>query len=241
MNFGDSLPREVARIALGIAMLGVGPAPAYADFVNGPLPGKFTGNIKFMSDYIVGGASASNNEPTVQGGFDWNSDNGFGLGVSATGVNFRTGNPGRSEFHFNGKYGGSIDQFYYEIGGHYFWYPDAPHNFNFWASHAKVGYDFGLFKFDTTFFPAGTYQRVGKAAYVQNIWTVPITPQFKIETDVDYFIRDHHQKNWSDWNIGGTLNVFNWFDLDLRYFNSDLRFLGNLSNSRIVIKLSRTF
>ena len=48
-------------------------------------------------------------------------------------------------------------------------------------------------------------------------------------------------KNYTDWNIGGTLNVPEWFSLDLRYYDSDLRSAGGFADDRFVVKISRAF
>lgn len=45
-----------------------------------PLPGTFTGNIAIVSDYIVRGISLSNQNPAIQGGFDWDSGTGIYAG-----------------------------------------------------------------------------------------------------------------------------------------------------------------
>ncbi len=47
--------------------------------------------------------------------------------------------------------------------------------------------------------------------------------------------------HFADWNIGGTLNIPEWFSLDLRYYDSDLHSAGNLADDRFVVKISRAF
>ena len=218
-------------------------APAWAEFSIGELPGKFTGNVALVSDYMFGGISETNNNAAVQGGFDWDSGMGIGTSVFVSTINFRDNNLSTTEFNLSAHYGGTFGHFSYEGGVHYFWYPGVPavNNYDFWAPYGKVGYDFGFAKIETNIFMPDTFHQLGNAAYFLNTLTVPIIKQFKIEANFGHFLRPKGGKNLTDWNVGGILKVFNWFDLDVRYYDSDIKFLGNLADSRIVVKVSRSF
>ena len=231
------------RAGLLATVIGLNTAPALAEFAIDPLPGKFSGNVALVSDSMFGGISQTANNAAVQGNLDWDSPMGMGLSVFASPVNFRDANLSTTQFDLRGHYGGTTGQFSYEGGAHYFWYPGVPtvKNYDFWAIYGKVGYDFKVAKFETTVFMPDTFHQLGNAAYFLGTLTVPIIDRFKVEGNFGHFLRPQGGKNLTDWNLGAIVDVFDWFKLDVRYYDSDIKFLGNLADSRVVMKVSRTF
>src|SRR3546814_1978703 len=63
--------------------------PAIAE---SPIPGTFAANVALGTDYVFRGISQTDEEPTVQGGFDWSHDSGIYLGIWGSNVD-------RSEEH----------------------------------------------------------------------------------------------------------------------------------------------
>lgn len=72
-------------IGLAIAVLLSTPALADDD------EGGFSGNVTIVSDYSFRGVSQTNLLPAVQGGFDYELDNGFSFGTWASNVNYGDG------------------------------------------------------------------------------------------------------------------------------------------------------
>ncbi|MCY4094376.1 MAG: TorF family putative porin [Gammaproteobacteria bacterium] len=61
--------------------------PAFADEEDGG----FSGNVTIASDYSFRGVSQTNLLPAIQGGFDYELDNGFSFGTWASNVNYGDG------------------------------------------------------------------------------------------------------------------------------------------------------
>lgn len=61
--------------------------PAFADEDDGG----FSGNVTIASDYSFRGVSQTNLLPAIQGGFDYELDNGFSFGTWASNVNYGDG------------------------------------------------------------------------------------------------------------------------------------------------------
>ena len=72
-------------VGFAIAVLMCTPALADED------EGGFSGNVTIASDYSFRGQSQTNLLPAVQGGFDYELDNGFSFGTWASNVNFGDG------------------------------------------------------------------------------------------------------------------------------------------------------
>ena len=62
--------------------------------------GGFSGNVTIASDYSFRGVSQTNLLPAVQGGFDYELDNGFSFGTWSSNVNFGDGTSQELDLYF---------------------------------------------------------------------------------------------------------------------------------------------
>ena len=95
--------------------------------------------------YVFRGFSQTLEEPTLQGGLDWDSGVGVYVGMWGSNVNFGDGDNAHVEMDFYAGYAGEIDAFSYDVGFLYYLYPGAASslNYDFWEAYGSVGYDFG--------------------------------------------------------------------------------------------------
>ena len=100
-------------------------------------PHTLTGNVGLYSQYVFRGLTQTNEDPAIQGGFDYSHSSGFYLGTwasniswlkenvtSATGVvsgTYRSG--GSLEWDFYGGFKGTVGDFGYDVGLLYYYYP----------------------------------------------------------------------------------------------------------------------
>ena len=222
------------------------------------IPGTFTGNIALTSDYVFRGISQSFNHPAVQGGMDWDTGAGFHFGTWASSLNFKDGNEALTEVDLYGGYAGKIgDALSYDVGAIYYWYPGANKslNYDYIEVFGKLGYDFGVAALNlaVNWSPDNT-GATGSATYFSGGVTVPITSYLSISGALDYYELAQTNKpvaaffpDYWDWNVGAKLNVNNWFNVDLRYYDTDMaKGSCQLSGRTIcgekgVITLSRSF
>jgi uncharacterized protein (TIGR02001 family) len=110
--------------------------------------------------------------------------------------------------------------------------------------HADVGYDFGFS--DLTLGVAYTTDDYGpllkdKTFYTKVKITLPIAEMMTVSGGAGYSSAER-RANYSDWNVGATFKFLDWFDLDVRYFDSDNDLIcGTLCDARAVAKISRAF
>lgn len=230
------------RIAglLGAVFMVAAPFAAHAQ--DSALPGTFTGNVALTSDYVFRGVTQTLQDPAIQGGLDWDSGAGFYVGTWASSIEF--GDDASMELDLYGGYRGTIDNFSYDVGFLYYAYPGASASgYEFWEVYGKAGYNFGPAALTLgvnytpdNFGPANNDQSI----YYSSLLSVPVGDMFTLSAGADYSALEG-VKNYADWNIGGTINIPEWFSLDLRYYDTDLHSAGNLADDRFVVKISRAF
>lgn len=207
-------------------------------------PGEFSGNVTLTSDYVFRGFTQDNEDPAIQGGFDWDSGAGFYLGVWGSNVNFGDGDEASDEIDFYGGYAGEIDNFSYDIGLIYYWYPGAANalSYDFWEVYGSIGYDFGpaVISLGLAYTP-DNFGDTDDGLYFQSGVSVPLTENFSIDANVNYYDVDPaFGPDYFDWNIGATL-ALEWFDADLRYIDTDVSNCNGVCDSRVVFSVSRSF
>ncbi len=217
-------------------------APGMAAAQDSALPGTFSANVAITNDYVYRGVTQTNEDFAVQGGFDWDSGAGFYVGTWASSLEF--GDDASLELDLYAGYRGEVDNFSYDIGFLYYMYPGASApGYDFWEVYGSAGYDFGPIaanvgiNFSPDFFGAANNDT---SIYYSAGLSAPIGEMFSISAGVGYSALEG-VKNYTDWNIGATLDIPEWFALDLRYYDSDLRSAGNFADDRFVVTISRSF
>ena len=231
---------------LAAALSLAAPITAMAEESSSPLPGTLTGNVAITNDYVFRGFSQTNSNAAVSGGLDWDSGVGFHVGTWLSSVNFNDLNSATTEVDLYAGYGGKIENFSYDAGFTFYWYPGSRGNlnYNFWEVYGKAGYDFGITAVTLgVAYTPDNFGATGDATYLSSLFTVPVVDMFSISAGVNYYMLTKGLKNYLDYNIGATLKVYDWFDVDARFYNTDIQSCGSGSvcDSRFVVAIKRTF
>lgn len=89
-------------------------------------PHTFTGNVAVVSDYRFRGISQTYLAPAIQGGFDYSHSSGFYVGNWNSSVSGNSYNNGAGvEMDFYGGWKGSWGDWGLDVGGLYYYYPEA--------------------------------------------------------------------------------------------------------------------
>ena len=101
----------------------------------------FTGNVTLASDYLFRGQSQTDNNPTIQGGFDYAHEAGLYLGTWASNIDFA----GNLELDWYGGFTREINGFTYDLKGIYYQYPSSGDGVgvDYWEIGPSVSYTFG--------------------------------------------------------------------------------------------------
>lgn len=235
--------RKTNGFGLLLASLSLGIANS-ASAQESDLPGSFSGNVTLTTDYAYRGFTQANEDPAVQGGLDWESDNGFYVGTWGSNVNFGDGDEASIEIDVYGGYAGEIEGFSYDIGYIYYLYPGVPgaFDYDFWEIYGSVGYDFGpaALSLGLAYTPEN-FGNTNDGLYFQSGISMPLGEMFSVDANLNYYDVDPaFGEDYLDWSIGGTLSL-DWFDADLRYIDTDIANCAGVCDARVVFSISRSF
>ncbi len=219
--------------------------------------GEFSGNVAITSDYIFRGISQTAGDPTVQGGFDWASED-FYAGIWASGVDFGDGTS--AEVDFYGGWTPSIGAVDFNVGILYYLYPAAPQDpqqnyveFILGASTTLAGFlNVGI----QGAYSPDYYLEAGDSLFLSGTAGFPVIPPTPLGNStfsasfggsINYleFFQDEVAiattfpfEDYVTWDVGATLSYYG-FDLDLKYV-AETGLAASDSDS-FVATLSRSF
>jgi len=253
---------RLRKIALAGATLGAialsGPAMAE----DGGSDFSFSGNIGITNDYVFRGFTQTNEDFAVQGGFDLEHSSGFYAGTWASNVEFLDETGGNStsiEIDLYAGFAGDIGNsgISYDIGAIYYAYPGDPKgsDYAYWEFYLSLGYDFGIASVGTgiTYSP-DFFGGAGDYLYIPFTLEVPIPLgsdafglSFSGELGYNEYLDagvtwDGVTDNYLNWNLGLTISITDWFDIDVRYHDTDLddTFCKKVCDERVTFMVSRS-
>lgn len=234
-------------IPLCLSAVAVSFTPVLADDSALSVPGSFSANVALTSDYVFRGISQSNEEPTIQGGFDWAHDSGLYAGVWASGVDFTDAT---TEMDAYGGVSGSVDDLTWDLGAIYYYYPGADDtlNYDFWELAAAVGYDFDLLQASLSVnYSPDYFASSGDSWYPALYLTAGLPKGFTLDGHIAHqWIDDNAAfgvEDYTDWSIGLGYNLAG-FDLSLKYIDTDLSEPSECADgcgARAVFTVSKSF
>jgi uncharacterized protein (TIGR02001 family) len=258
--------KAIALAALAAGFLATS-APAMADgAAAAPTPDfTFTGNINITNNYIFRGFSQTNGDFAVQGGFDLSHKSGLYIGTWASNVEFKDqtapfSNSTTIEVDLYGGYKGTFGNsiFSYDIGGIYYSYPgNNGTGYNYWEFYGKVNADLGFMTIGTGFvYSPDFFANAGDAINIPINVSVPIplgsdTWGLSVSGQLGYnkftttgVTWDGIHDDYLNWNVGLTVAITNWFNVDLRYHDTNLNKAYckvSRCDSQFTFMVSRTF
>ncbi len=141
---------RILHATLAVAALACTSPPAPADEAADGSPHKLSANVLITTEYLYRGISQSNEDPALQGGFDYAYEPlGFYMGFWASSIEFNAMAADTSSIETN-FYGGFAGEWplgvSWDIGGLYYYYPDTNEDvgadFNFVELYGNLGYSF---------------------------------------------------------------------------------------------------
>jgi uncharacterized protein (TIGR02001 family) len=216
----------------------------------------FSGNATIGTDYVFRGFSQTNEEPTIQGGFDVGHATGFYAGVWASNVEFNENagvapadavNEATVEIDYYFGYANSLANLglEYDIGGIYYSYPGASDSldYDYWEIMGALSYSFGEY-FNATptlngaiYYSPEFFGNVGSAINYDIGMDIALPYNASFGGAVGFQTFDKLD-DYTHWKVYGGYSVFG-FDMELSYQNTDVT--DPLANGRWVFTGSRSF
>jgi uncharacterized protein (TIGR02001 family) len=214
------------------------------------IPGEFSANAGFVTEYSFRGIAQSDETIAAQGGFDWSHDSGVYLGVWGSNVDFNDGDQATVEVDLYGGYGFEFKGLAVDIGAIYYAYPGANSSldYDFWEAAVSVGHDFEAFALSASLnYSPDFFASSDDAYYAAAYLDVPLPHDFSLSAHVGYQdIEDEASfgvPDYYDWSVGLGYNL-EGFDLALTYVDTDLDEPSQCADGcedRVIFSISRSF
>lgn len=216
-----------------------------ADF---QIPGTFTGNVGFYSDYRFRGITQNDENMALQGAIDYAHDSGFYAGVWASNVDFNDGDEASLETDIYAGWSGAVRGVTWKLGGIYYTYPgaDGSLDYNFFEFAGSLGYDFGLAAVTGGInYSPNNFADSGDSTYLSLGLAVPIVENFSVKAGTGYQYIDDEAAfaypDYQDWSLGLAYK-FSGFDIGLTYVDTDLGSdCADGCDEAVVFSLSKAF
>jgi uncharacterized protein (TIGR02001 family) len=209
---------------------------------------EISANVALTTDYVWRGVSQTNEDPAIQGGFDFEHESGFAAGVWGSNVDFDADDGADMEFDVYGSYSGEFgDGFGYSVGLIYYMYPGTDSGvdydwleFNGSLSYGpatlSINYSDDVFNSDET----GVYYNLSAEHEIEG---------FTLAAGVGYYDFDSGvfgsalPDSYVDYHVGVSTSYVG-LDWDLSYYDTDSDgedLFGDWADGRIVFTASKSF
>lgn len=192
--------------------------------------GEFSANVALTSDYVWRGVSQNNENPAIQGGFDY-ANGLFYAGTWAANV----AADGTMELDFYGGLAGETDGgLAWDVGVIGYFYPGSD-DLDFAEVYAGLGYEFdgGV--------GVGGYVYIdpdNESTYLEGTASYGFSDELSADVSVGNYSFDGGG-DYTNWSVGGTYS-FDFFDVDLRYWDTDVDGI-DIAEERVVLTVSKGF
>jgi uncharacterized protein (TIGR02001 family) len=221
----------------------------------------FSGSATITSNYIFRGISQTDDNPAVQGSFQYNHPVGFYAGVWGSNVADYV-SEGNVEIDLYAGFKKEImENLTSDLSVIYYWYPgdsQSPEK-DYFEAHVGLGYAFTKLPLAPNLgvgfnYSPNFYGEDGNAYYVNGTLQLTLPYQFVLggELGYQYVQGDKTTGNGAGLNGGNGYNYLCWriglskellgFNLDLSYYDTnEAEYFGKIGQDHIVFTISRSF
>ena len=195
--------------------------------------GEFSGNVALTTDYVWRGVSQNNENPAVQGGFDY-ANGAFYAGTWASIVDFGGAN---MELDLYGGFAGELDGgLSWDVGVIGYIYPDTD-DLDFVEIYGGLGASLGVIDL-------GGYIYVdpdNETVFADLSAGFAATETLGIDATVSSYLDggDGFVEEYTAFSLGATLAT-EYVDFDLRFWTNDADTIGDIADDRVVLTVSRS-
>jgi len=220
---------KVSRAGVALAILATAAGAAYAE-------GEWSGNVAIGTDYVWRGVSQSNEDMAISGGFDY-TNGMFYAGTWASNIDFQDGaDDANVELDFYGGIAGETAAgVSWDVGVIYYSYPDTESSdYDFVELKGALGYSF------TSGLDVGGeiyWDPDNQNVYYQATAGYGITDAFAVDASVGNYSFDGGG-DYTNWAVGGTYSLPVGIDVDLRYWDTDIK-NTSIADNRVVLTFSK--
>lgn len=212
-----------------VAAAALGGTPALAQ--------EISANVALTSDYVFRGFSQTDEEPAIQGGFDYEHASGFSAGAWASNVDFDDGDEAHIEIDVYAGYAGSLTPDLGWNGGLiYYAYPGADDDldYDYWEAYAGLSYSIASL---TYYYSPDFFGSTGDGHYIDLGADVTLPYEIGLNLHVGYQEIDDLD-SYVDWKVGLARELYG-VSFDVSYHDTDEN--NDLADERVVFTISKDF
>ena len=195
--------------------------------------GEFSGNVALTTDYVWRGVSQNNENPAIQGGFDY-ANGLFYAGTWASIVDF---GGAHMELDLYGGFAGETESgLAWDVGIIGYVYPDTT-DLDFVELYGGLGGSLGAVD-------VGGYVYIdpdNETTYVDFTAGFAATETLGFDASVGSYLDggDGFVEEYTNYSLGATLST-EYVDFDLRFWGNDGDSFGDVGDERVVLTVSRS-
>lgn len=207
-------------------------------------PFAVTGGVTIGTDYVFRGISQTDEDPTIQGSIGIESETGLFASVWAANVDFNDGDEAHIEIDYTIGYGNAVGDLEYTAMFIYYTYPGAAGSldYDYWEAGLSMSYALGpVSPTVSAYYADNFFADTGEAFYLTGGLSFAASEMVSVYGNIGkQWYDDAALTDAVDWNVGATLSAFD-LDFDLKYTGNDDDGLGDLTDDRIVLSVSKSF
>ncbi|MEQ9434631.1 TorF family putative porin [Hyphomonas sp.] len=198
--------------------------------------GEWSGNVAITSDYVWRGISQSDEDPAIQGGFDY-ANGMFYAGTWASNVDFGDASDTNIEVDFYGGLAGALENgVSWDVGVIYYAYPDADESdLDFVEVKGALGYEFAS---GVAVGAEAYYDFDNENLYLNATAGYGFTDAFSADVSVGNYSFEGGG-DYTNWSLGGTYSLPIGIDVDLRYWGTDVDDTS-IADERVVLTFAKS-
>lgn len=241
--------KTLISTAVALATLPLGVSVATAE----DLP--ISANISLVSDYAFRGISQTDQRPALQGGFDYEHDSGFYVGVWGSNVSWLSdAEQGTGENSSNSLeidvyagYATELGPIGIDVGLLQYYYPGdfdsswraatGIENPNTLEGYIGLSWEFLSFTYSHAFTDLFGIDNSKNSKYYDLSASYEIVENLTLDAHYGYS-SIKNADNYKDWSLGATYS-FGGFDIGLHYVDTDIR--SSLTDDRYILSISKSF
>lgn len=198
--------------------------------------GEWSGNVAITSDYVWRGISQTDEDPAIQGGFDY-ANGMFYAGTWASNVDFGDASDTNIEVDFYGGLAGTLESgVSWDVGVIYYAYPDADESdLDFVEVKGALGYEFAS---GVAVGAEAYYDFDNENLYLNATAGYGFTDAFSADVSVGNYSFEGGG-DYTNWSLGGTYSLPIGIDVDLRYWGTDVDDTS-IADERVVLTFAKS-
>ena len=206
----------------------------------------FSANVAIVSDYAYRGYTQTDEEPALQGGFDFAHDSGFYIGVWGSNVQWLSSVSNNSlELDIYAGYATEVGPLGVDVGLLQYYYPgsydkgvNSPDTLELYVG---LSYDFVSFTYSYSFTDLFGIDNSDGSQYFDLSAGYEVADGVSLEAHYGYSdIAGTSDADYADWKVGVTAGLAG-FDFGLHYVDTDADGCKDVCDERIILSIGRSF